>query len=157
VLVKVHASAVNPNDVKVVSGLFTAALPSTPGRDFAVTVVAGDTWIGKEVWGSGAGFGIHRAGAHAEYVIVPADWLSAKPDTLSMEQAASIGASFVAAWFALMTAGGLQPGETVLITGASGAVGQAATQIAHWKGAKVIEADIVARQGLPDYFIDAKP
>jgi NADPH:quinone reductase-like Zn-dependent oxidoreductase len=59
VLVKVHASAVNPSDVKIVSGLFSAALPSTPGRDFAGTVVAGDTWIGKEVWGSGAGFGFH--------------------------------------------------------------------------------------------------
>ncbi|WP_052002805.1 zinc-binding alcohol dehydrogenase family protein [Microvirga sp. BSC39] len=156
VLVKVHATAVNPSDVKIVSGLFSASLPSTPGRDFAGTVIAGDTWIGKEVWGSGAGFGFHRAGAHAEYVIVPADWLSAKPTALSMEQAASIGSAFVAAWFALMTAGALQGGETVLITGASGAVGQAATQIAHWKGAKVVGADIITSQGWPDYFIDAK-
>lgn len=156
VLVKVHASAVNPSDVKIVSGLFSAPLPRTPGRDFAGTVIAGDSWVGKEVWGSGAGFGFRRDGAHADFVIVPVDWLSAKPSTLSMEQAASIGASFVAAWFALISAGGLQRDETILITGASGAVGQAATQIAHWKGARVIGADIVTRQGLTDYFVNTK-
>jgi NADPH:quinone reductase-like Zn-dependent oxidoreductase len=155
-LVKVHASAVNPSDVKIVSGLFGAALPRVPGRDFAGTVVSGDRWQGKEVWGSGAGFGFRRDGAHAEYVIVPTDWLSEKPRILSMEQAASIGAAFVAAWSALVTAGGVREGETVLITGASGAVGQAATQIAHWKGATVIGADLVGRDSRTDHFINTK-
>jgi NADPH:quinone reductase len=48
VLVEVHASAVNPSDVKMVSGLFAPSLPRTPGRDFAGIVVSGDaSWTGE--------------------------------------------------------------------------------------------------------------
>src|ERR1700677_3206140 len=64
-LVEVHASAINPSDVKNVAGVFKASLPRIPGRDFAGLVVAGDGWKGKEGWGSGAGFGVWRDGTHA--------------------------------------------------------------------------------------------
>jgi NADPH:quinone reductase-like Zn-dependent oxidoreductase len=57
-----------------------------------------------------------------------------------MEQAAAIGVPYVTAWSTLVRAGNIQPGETVLIVGVSGAVGSAATQIAHWKKARVIGA-----------------
>ena len=53
-----------------------------------------------------------------------------------MEQAASVGVPFITAWSALVTEGQIQAGETILIIGAAGAVGRAATQIAHWKGAQ---------------------
>jgi NADPH2:quinone reductase len=66
-LVELHASAINPSDVKNVAGVFKASLPRIPGRDFAGVVVAGDGWKGKEVWGSGAGFGISRDGTCAIY------------------------------------------------------------------------------------------
>ena len=60
-LVEAAASAINPSDVKFVSGLFNPTLPRTPGRDYAGTVVtASPRWIGKTVWGNGAGFGIGR-------------------------------------------------------------------------------------------------
>jgi NADPH:quinone reductase-like Zn-dependent oxidoreductase len=49
-LVELHASAINPSDVKNVAGVFKASLPRIPGRDFAGVVVAGDGWKGKEVW-----------------------------------------------------------------------------------------------------------
>jgi NADPH:quinone reductase len=141
VLVEVHAAAINPSDVKNVAGLFNASLPTTPGRDYAGVVVAGDAaWLGKKVWGSGAGFGMVRNGAHAQYLAVSSDWLSEMPAGLSMEQAAAVGAPYVTAWTALIDAARLQAGETVLITGAAGAVGQAATQIARWKKARVIGA-----------------
>lgn len=119
-------------------------------------VVAGDLWRGKEVWGSGAGFGVIRDGAHAQYVIVASDWLSEKPANLSMEQAAAVGVPYLAAWSALVHAANIQAGETVLITGASGAVGRAATQIARWKKAKVIGADISDKASEADAFIDTR-
>jgi len=56
------------------------------------------------------------------------------------EEAAAIGVPYLAALSALEVAAKLKSGETVLVTGASGAVGRAATQIAHWKGARVIGA-----------------
>jgi len=70
-----------------------------------------------------------------------------------MEQAASVGVPFITAWSALVTEGKIQEGETILIVGAAGAVGRAATQIAHLKGAKVIPA-IRAKGPVPAGTID---
>ena len=138
VLVQIKASAINPSDVKNVAGLFNASLPRVPGRDYAGVIVGGDAENGSEVWGSGAGFGIDRDGAHAEYVVIPPEWISQKPRNLSMDQAAAIGVPYLAAWSALVPVGNIQPGETVLVVDVTGAVGNAATQIAHWKKARVI-------------------
>ena len=157
VLVELHAAAINPSDVKNVAGLFNASLPTTPGRDYAGVVAEGDaTWLGKKVWGSGAGFGMVRNGAHAQYLVVASDWLSEMPVGLSMEQAAAVGAPYVTAWTALIDAARLQAGETVLITGAAGAVGQAATQIARWKKARVIGAVRSGKAPGADAVIDTK-
>src|SRR4029077_185449 len=122
VVVQIKATAVNPSDVKNVAGHFKSPLPCVPGRDYAGVVIAGDAEKGLEVWGSGAGFGVARNGAHAEYIVLPSDWISEKPPDLSMEQAAAIGVPYLTAWSALVRAGNLQAGETVLIVGVSGAV-----------------------------------
>jgi NADPH:quinone reductase-like Zn-dependent oxidoreductase len=103
--------------------------------------VAGKKYQGQEVWSSGPGLGITRDGVQAEYVIVPEEALSLKPRTLSLEQAAAIGVPFITAWLGLVRAAELQAGETILIVGAAGAVGQAATQIANWRKARVLGAD----------------
>lgn len=155
VLVQVKASSINPSDIGTVSGRFHSQLPMTPGRDYAGVVVEG-AWKGKHVWGTGAGFGIVRPGAHAEFVAVPSSWLSEKPEGLSMEQAAVVGVPYLAAWQSLVEEGGLQKGERLLITGGSGAVGSAATQIAHWKGASVLAADIARASQDADVFINLK-
>jgi NADPH2:quinone reductase len=155
-LVELHASAINPSDVKNVAGAFSAALPRIPGRDFAGVVVDGDGWKGREVWGSGAGFGVWRDGTHAQYVIVDSNALSGKPASLSMEEASTVGVPYLAAWSGLIDAADIRAGETVLITGALGAVGRAATQIAHWKKAKVIGADISDQPTDVDVFINTK-
>lgn len=140
-LVQVKAAAINPSDVKNVSGQFQGTtLPRTPGRDFSGIVVAGKKYLGQEVWSSGPGFGSTRDGAHAEYVAIPEEALSLKPRTLNFEEAAAIGVPFVTAWSALVHAAQLQAGETILIIGATGAVGQAATQIANWRKARVLGA-----------------
>jgi NADPH:quinone reductase-like Zn-dependent oxidoreductase len=152
-LIQVKAAAINPSDIKNVSGFFKGTtLPRTPGRDFSGIVVEGKKYKGKGVWSSGPGLGIARDGAHAEYVTVPEEALSLKPRTLSMEQAAAIGVPFITAWFALVRAAELQAGETILIVGAAGAVGQAATQIANWRKARVLGA---ARGSNPIPGVDA--
>jgi NADPH:quinone reductase-like Zn-dependent oxidoreductase len=155
-LIEVYAASINPSDVKIVAGALNGSLPRTPGRDFAGVVVSGDLWQGKEVWGSGAGFGLSRDGSHAQYLILPSEWLSEKPSNLSMEQAAAVGVPYVTAWTTLVDAANIQAGETVLITGALGAVGRAATQVARWKQAKVIGADISDRASEADAFIDTR-
>ncbi len=156
VLIRIVAAGINPSDVKNVAGHFNTSLPRVPGRDFAGVVVAvgadvaatgtaGEIPVGLEVWGSGPGFGVVRDGVHGEYVVMPAAWVSAKPASLTMEQAAAIGVPYVTAWSALVRTGGIQAGETILVVGVSGAVGRAATQIAHWRGARVIGASTSTR------------
>jgi NADPH:quinone reductase-like Zn-dependent oxidoreductase len=145
VLVQVKAAAINPSDIGDVAGRFKrTTLPRTPGRDFAGIVVKGKRPEGAEVWGSSPDLGIVRDGSHAEYVVVPAETLSLKPSSLSMAQAAAIGIPYITAWASVVNAAQILPGETILIVGAAGAVGQAATQIANWKQARVIAADMVS-------------
>ena len=144
-LVRVKAAAINPSDVGNVAGHFKkTTLPRTPGRDFSGIVAKGADHEGKEVWGSSPTLGIAHDGSHAEYVIVPTETLSPKPKSLSMAQAASIGIPYITAWASVVNAAQIQAGETILIIGAGGAVGQAATQIANWKKAHVIGADITS-------------
>src|ERR1700689_608557 len=141
-LVRVKAAAINPSDIGNVAGRFKkTTLPRTPGRDFAGVVVKGTQHEGAEVWGSAPMLGIDHDGSHAEYVVVPAETLSPKPKSLSMPQAAAIGVPYITAWASGVNAAQIQAGETILIVGAAGAVGQAATQIANWKQARVIGAD----------------
>jgi len=141
-LIHVKAAAINPSDVGNVAGRFkSTTLPRTPGRDFAGIVVKGKRHEGEEVWGSSPTLGIIHDGSHAEYVVVPVETLSLKPKSLSIAQAAAIGVPFITAWASVVSAAQIQVGETILIVGAAGAVGQAATQIANWKQARVIGAD----------------
>lgn len=140
-LVRVKSAAINPSDVKNVGGVFSqTTVPRTPGRDFSGVVVTKGEHEGEEVWGTGPGLGMTRDGAHGEYVSVPAEFLATKPKMLSFAQAATIGVPFTTAWAALMGAGQLRAGETILIIGAAGAVGSAAIQIANWKQARVLAA-----------------
>ena len=140
VLVKVEASGINPSDVGSVLGKFpTAVLPRIVGRDFAGKVVDGPVdVIGAEVWGSGGDLGISRDGTHAEYVAIPRQAATRRPKNLSMEEASAVGVPFITAFSALVSVGQLKEGEWVIISGAAGSVGQAATQIAHAKGGRVV-------------------
>jgi NADPH2:quinone reductase len=142
-LVQVKAAAINPSDIGNVAGHFkNTTLPRTPGRDFAGIAVKSMHHEGAEVWGSSGKLGIVRDGSHAEYVVVPEETLSRKPNALSMAQAAATGVPYITAWASVVSAAQIQPGETILIVGAAGTVGQAATQIANWKQARVIGADM---------------
>ena len=141
-LVRVMAASINPSDVKNVAGAMKqTTLPRIPGRDFAGVVEVGPAeWIGAAVWGTGGDTGFTRDGTHAEMIAVPVASLRRKPDTLSFDQAASVGVNYMAAWCGLEAAG-LKAGEMVLLIGAGGGVGGAAAQIARRLGARVIGAD----------------
>jgi NADPH:quinone reductase-like Zn-dependent oxidoreductase len=146
VLVKVVAAAVNPLDWHYMRGepyfmrLMGAGVgaPANPrmGVDFAGVVESigenvADFKPGDEVFGG-------RNGAFAEYVIVPENRaIAMKPANLSFEQAASVGIAGITAIQALRDHGKLQPGQKVLINGASGGVGTFAVQIAKAMGAEV--------------------
>jgi NADPH:quinone reductase len=140
VVVEVKAAGVNPSDVKAATGLMPyAVFPRTPGRDFSGVVVGGPAeWLGREVFGSSGDLGIRRDGTHATHVIVEAGALVDKPAAISMEEAAGIGVPFVTAIEGLRRAGMPTDQDTVVVTGVNGKVGQAAAQIATWRGAKVI-------------------
>ncbi|WFU37049.1 zinc-binding alcohol dehydrogenase family protein [Bradyrhizobium brasilense] len=139
-LVEVKAAAVNPSDVKAATGLMPYAIfPRTSGRDYAGVVIDGPAeFIGRDVFGSSGDLGIRRDGTHATHLVVERDAVVEKPAGISWDEAAGIGVPFVTAMEGLRRAGLPKAGETVLVMGVNGKVGQAAVQIASWHGARVI-------------------
>ncbi|HSC75796.1 MAG TPA: zinc-binding alcohol dehydrogenase family protein [Pseudomonadales bacterium] len=141
VLVKIHASGINPSDIKNVLGRFPyTTLPRIPGRDFSGVVIEGPSeWQGKAVWGSGKGIGFTRDGSHAEYLAFPVAGLSLKPEALSFTEAAAVGVPYITAMEALDRSG-VKKNTRLLIIGAAGAVGSAAIALARQRGAQLLAA-----------------
>jgi NADPH2:quinone reductase len=139
-LIQVKAAAINPSDARNVMGKFPfTTLPRIPGRDFSGVVLKGpSSLVGREVFGTGGNLGFGRDGSHAEMLAVPAEVLALKPSSFSYAQAAASGVAFLTAWQGVVNAGGLQNGETLLVIGASGAVGSIAVQLAKARGARVL-------------------
>jgi NADPH:quinone reductase-like Zn-dependent oxidoreductase len=116
-----------------------AVFPRTPGRDYAGIVIDGPPpTLGREVFGSSGDLGIRRDGTHSTHLVVEADAIVEKPKDISFEEAAGIGVPFVTAIEGFRRAGMPKVGDTVLVMGVNGKVGQAAVQIATWNGARVI-------------------
>ena len=90
------------------------------------------------MFGSSGDLGIRRDGTHATHLVVEREAVVEKPKAISWEEAAGIGVPFVTAMEGLRRAGMPKPGETVLVMGVNGKVGQAAVQIATWHGARAI-------------------
>jgi NADPH:quinone reductase len=139
VLVRVKAAGLNRSDVSnVMGGHPYTTLPRTPGRDFAGVVESGPAaFVGKAVWGTGKELGFTSDGSHAEYLVLPAEGVALKPERLSFAEAASCGVPYITAWHALA---GVERGTKVLVIGAAGAVGVAATHLARLRGAAVAGA-----------------
>lgn len=157
ILVEVHAAAVNPLDVVNALGMLGTPLPMIPGGDFAGVVVSDGEHAGQEVWGCGPALGMalgtKRPGTHARFVAIPETWVSRKPKRLTMTEAAAVGRSYWVAWQTVINTMEIVPGETILIVGGAGMVGQAATAIARWRGAEPIVADRREPEGV-EHFID---
>ena len=139
-VIEIYAAAVNPSDVKAALGSMPQAVwPRTPGRDFAGRVIAGpEDWMGQDVWGTGGDLGVTRDGTHARYLVLPVSALSRKPKSVSVAAAATVGVPFITANEGLRRAGLKGEGQTLIVFGSNGKVGQAAVQLATRAGAKVI-------------------
>ena len=144
-LVKVHASSVNPIDWKIRSGIIQLLtgynFPLILGFDVAGVVEE----VGNSVTGFQAGDSIYAfldslpGGAYAEYAAVSERAACLLPNTMSYEQAAAVPLAALTALQALRDSGEIQPGQQVLINGASGGVGSFAVQIA-----KALETEVTA-------------
>ncbi|WP_311136815.1 NADP-dependent oxidoreductase [Hymenobacter cellulosilyticus] len=145
ILIKVYASGVNPVDWGIREGGNDVlrpylALPMTLGWDAAGVVEA----VGSEVTGFQVGDAVYGepnfpgAGSYAEYCTSKATQFALKPKSLSFMAAAGVPLAGLTAWTALFEQGKLQPGQRVLVQGASGGVGGFAVQFAKAKGAYVI-------------------
>jgi NADPH:quinone reductase-like Zn-dependent oxidoreductase len=164
VLVRVRACAMNHLDLWVRKGLPGVKLPHIPGSDVAGEVVE----VGEYVTGftpgqrvllapmhfcnhcakcvaglqnqcpefTVRGFGVE--GGNCEFVAAPAVSVIPIPESFDFNQAASVPLVFLTAWHMLVGRGGLKPGQTVLVLGASSGVGIAAIQVAKLFHARVI-------------------
>jgi NADPH:quinone reductase-like Zn-dependent oxidoreductase len=144
VLVKVHASSVNPYDWHLLRGepylLRVSAGYRRPknqemGIDVAGTVIAVGAKVTRFETGDSV-FGLAR-GAFAEYAVADEKRLVAKPDALPFESAASLPCAANTALLAVRDKGQVASGMSVLVNGASGGVGSYAVQIAKSLGAEV--------------------
>jgi NADPH:quinone reductase len=144
VRVRIHAIGVNPYETYMRAGVYAIKpdLPFIPGADAAGVIdqVGGDVtgWqAGDRVYISGTA--IHKAyGAYAQYAVCNADQVHRLPDRISFAQGAGLFVPYVTAWRALFGRANTRAGDVVLIHGASGGVGSAATQFAVAAGATVI-------------------
>ncbi|MEJ2708021.1 MAG: zinc-dependent alcohol dehydrogenase family protein [Anaerolineales bacterium] len=141
VRVKVHATSINPVDLKIRQAGQWAGIepPTVIGYDVsgvidAVGEAVHDFTVGEQVYYTPLIFG--QQGSYAEYHVANEAIVAAKPANLSHAEAASIPLAGGTAWDALITRGDLKVGETVLIHGAGG-VGSLAIQIAKAAGARV--------------------
>jgi NADPH:quinone reductase-like Zn-dependent oxidoreductase len=157
VLIKVHASGVNPIDLKIraghAKGKFPVNFPLILGWDFSGEIEE----VGSDIMNFRKGDEVYgrpdptRDGTYAEYVAVKANEISLKPKSIDHDKAAAVPLAGLTAWQALFDHGKLETGQKVLIHGASGGVGTYAVQFAKWKDAYVIGT---ASSDNKDFLID---
>ncbi|MBE9142684.1 NAD(P)-dependent alcohol dehydrogenase [Planktothrix mougeotii] len=143
VLVKIHASSINPVDWKIRQGLLQPLsgynFPKVLGCDLSGEVVE----VGEKATNWQVGDQVYTfvnplfGGAYAEYVAVSATNLSYKPQNMTYTEAAGVPVAGLTALQGLLDLGQLRPGQRVLINGASGGVGTFAVQIAAAMNAEV--------------------
>ncbi|SFA93976.1 NADPH:quinone reductase [Rhizobium sp. NFR07] len=148
VLVRVHASGVNPLDLKIRAGTAGHArhlLPAILGIDLAGTVEDVGEGVeafraGDEVYGMTGGVGGVQ-GSLAEYAAVDARLIARKPANLSMREAVALPLVVITAWEGLVDRVDVGRDETALVIGADGGVGHVAVQIAQARGVTVFGVD----------------
>lgn len=146
VLVKIHASGVNPIDNKIRLGLSPYASPVLPailGTDLAGVIEeigegVTEFKVGDEVYGLAGGV-LGVQGTLAEYTAVDADLLAKKPKNLTMKEAAGIPLVLLTAWEGLIDRAKVKKGDKVLVHAGAGGVGHMVVQLA-----KIFGADVYA-------------
>ena len=147
VLIEVHAAGVNFPDTLIIEGKyqFKPPFPFAPGGEAAGVVKA----VGEKVSHLRAGdrvMALTGWGGFAEEVAVPAYNVLPVPKSMDLTTAAAFGMTYGTSMHALKQRANLQPGETLLVLGASGGVGLAAVEIGKAMGAKVIAAASTAEK-----------
>ena len=139
VLVQVRAAGINFPDLLMCRGGYQLKppLPFTPGMDVAGTVAAAGPGATAFEFGDSVA-GSARFGSFAGFVRVPAGQLRRKPPGLSDAEAAAYQVAYLTAYVALVRRAAVQPGETLLVHGASGGTGMAAIGLGKALGAQVI-------------------
>lgn len=145
VLVRLHASGVNPSDVKLRAGARAGAVmgwprivPHSDGAGVIEAVGAGvdPARVGERVWIWNGGWQ-RQYGTAAERIALPAEQAVRLPDSTGFAEGACLGIPAMTAWRAVF-ADGPVAGKTVLVTGGAGTVGRYACQMARLGGARVI-------------------
>jgi NADPH2:quinone reductase len=143
-IVRMQAATVGHIDRTVWRGSFLRhpPLPYTPGVEAAGIVVASERHeVGQRVWLRGSGLGTLFDGTWSELIDAPDEALGLLPDALPMTLGAAFFSPTTSAWVALHEVAKLQAGEQVLVTGASGAVGSLAMQLARDAGCTATRVD----------------
>ena len=154
VLVRIHASGVNPLDTKIRAGAAEHAqqpLPAVLGMDLAGVVEevgqgVSRFKVGDAVYGFTGGIG-GLQGSLAQYAAVDARLLAHKPGRLTMRQAAALPLVFITAWEGLVDRANVRSGHKVLVHGGAGGVGHVAVQLARARGAEVFATGTAAQAG----------
>jgi NADPH:quinone reductase-like Zn-dependent oxidoreductase len=141
VVVQMKAAGINPGEASIRKGLLHAAVPATfpSGEGSDLAGVVSDVGTGVTAWSAGdevLGWSWSRS-SHAEYVVVPADQLIAKPPELSWPVAGGLYVVGVTA-FAAVRAVAAGPGDTVVVSAAAGGVGSIVVQLLQVRGARVV-------------------
>jgi putative PIG3 family NAD(P)H quinone oxidoreductase len=140
VLVRIEAAGLNHADLHQMRGTY----PPPPGESDVPGLECAGRIVGEEtpgLWQPGARvMALTGGGAHATLVAIPTGQLMPVPDNLTAIEAAAVPEAGLTAWTNLVVEGGLQAGESVLITGATGGMGSFAVQLARELGARVLAA-----------------
>lgn len=144
VLIRVAATSVNPVDYKIRQGIAAGIAPDFPAvlhGDVAGTVTAVGEGVttfepGDEVYACAGGVK-GCGGALAEYMLADVSLVAHKPKSLTMAEAAALPLVSITAWEGLIDRAQVQPGQRVLVYGATGGVGHIGVQLAKWAGAAV--------------------
>ena len=144
VRVRLEAAGVNPSDTyrrrgPVPAMEYPRVITCSDGAGVvdAVGPMVPQSWVGKRVWLYNGQRNGRWMGTAAEYIALNADLVTELPDDVSFAEGATLGVPCMTAHYCVFVAGPVQ-GRTVLVTGAAGAVGHYAVQLAHWAGATVI-------------------
>jgi NADPH:quinone reductase len=151
VLIRLAATGVNFVDVYNRTGFYRQPLPFTPGTEGAGTVVA----VGPDVRAVKAGDRVASndlLGSYAEFALAPANRVIPVPEEIADDIAAASLLQGMTAHYLVLDTYRVQPGDTVLVHAAAGGMGLLLTQLATWRGARVIgtvstsEKEKLARQ-----------
>lgn len=138
VRVRTAAMGVNFADLLARMGLYPDApkLPCVVGYEVSGTVDAVGAGVASLKVGDRV-VGLTRFGGYSDTIVAPEVQMIPMPPALTFEKAAAIPVNYITAWLMLVKLGALAKGERILIHAAAGGVGQAALQIARWRGAEV--------------------